>query len=180
MATTKLLTAEDLWEISEPGEHELLRGELRSMPPVGGEHAEIGTNLVTMLWTFVSARQLGRVYTPDAGFILARHPDIVLSPDAAFVREDRLPPREQRRRFLSLSPDLAVEILSPSNDPERISEKAQLYLAHGTQLVWIVDPRTRTVTARSASDTAVRHPDDTLDGGVVLPGFRVRVARLFD
>src|SRR6478672_8542272 len=118
MATTRLLTAEDLWELNEPSDYELIRGELRPMPPVGGEHAEIGTNIILELGNFVRHNRLGRVYTPDAGFILARDPDIVLAPDAAFVREDRLPPREQRKRFLPLSPDLAVEILSPSNSPE--------------------------------------------------------------
>ena len=83
--------------------------------------------------------------------------------------------------FWSIAPDLAVEVLSPSNTATGIQEKVWEYLRAGTRLVWVVDPDTRSVTAyRSQQDVQLLAQTDVLDGADVLPGFRHEVSKVFD
>src|SRR5438874_5926949 len=94
----------------------------------------------------VLALHSGWVFGAETGFRLARDPDVVLGPDVAFVRADRLPPPDQRERFLELAPDLAVEIVSPTDRPGDVRAKVPAYLRHGVQLLWIIiEPRRQQV-----------------------------------
>lgn len=180
MATTKQLTAEDLFEITEPGHYDLIRGELIAMAPAGEEHGSIATNITGHLWNHVRQQALGRVYTAETGFILAREPDTTLVPDVAFVRTDRLPPENLRSKFYAGPPDLAVEIVSPSERTTQTHAKVMEYLRFGTSLVWVVDPPRRTVTVYHPDHSArILQSEDVLDGGDVLPGFRLPVAEIF-
>lgn len=180
MATTTLMTAEELAAMPDDGcRYELMRGELIRMSPTGFEHLEIAGLLNYLLRGFAMERDLG-VVGGEGGFMLERDPDIVLAPDIVFVRNDRLPPKGQRQGFLELAPDLAVEILSPSDRAGAVNDKVLAYLEAGVQLVWIVDPRRHAVTIYAPDRTArVLLEGDELDGGDVLPGFRVAVADLF-
>lgn len=181
MATTQSMTIEEFAEIDEPGRFDLIRGELIRLTPTGGEHGEIATELARHIANYVSDRQLGRVYIDETGFVLSREPAIVLCPDIAFVREDRLPPRSERRGFLELAPDLAVEIVSPSDRMSEVSEKVTEYLRAGVRLVWVVEPRTRQVTAYTSDRHArLLLEEDELDGEAVLPDFSLPVARIFE
>src|SRR5262249_49692616 len=102
----------------------------------------------------------------------------VRSPDAAFVRRDRLPGFTDR--FVPLAPDLAVEVLSPSDRIADAMGKITMYLQAGVRLVWLVDPSARTVTIfRPDAALKLVGAGETLDGGDVLPGFSVPVAELF-
>ena len=186
MATThaqtegRLLTAEDLWEIDEPGRVELIRGELITMAPAGGEHSEFGVNVIWLLSGHVRKTGTGRVYGADADFVLSRNPDIVVSPDTAFVTADRVPPPEERVTFLPLAPDLAIEIVSPSDRSSDVQAKVIEYLRTGTRLVLVIHPRPRTVIV-SAPDNAARiyGESDEIVLSDVVPGFRLRVADIF-
>ncbi len=180
MATTALLTAADLMEMPDRDvRHELIRGELTDMNPTGFQHLEIGGLLNRRMGTFAEQHDLG-VVGGEAGFILTRDPDTVLAPDIIFVRADRLPPKDERLGFLELAPDLVVEILSPSDRAIEVNEKVVVYLEAGVRLVWIIDPRRRSVTAYAADRTArVLVEGDDLDVGDVLPGFRLPLTELF-
>ncbi len=117
---------------------------------------------------------------PEIGFVLAVAPDTLLAPDVSYTREDWLPPESARGRFLRLAPDLAVEVLSPTDTAAEIAEKVSLYLEAGTRLVWVVDPRRRTVAVHTPDRVArTLVVGDTLDGGDVLPGFVLPLAELF-
>lgn len=180
MATTKLMTAEEFMQITEAGRFDLLYGELIRMSPAGGRQGEIAAQWVRALLNHADARQPGRVYTAEASFLLARDPDVVMAPDAAFVRAERLPPPEKRVSFLPLAPDVAVEIVSPSDRMPAVPRKVAAYLEHGTPLVFVVEPRRRTVTAHRADGSVrVYREGDEIDGGDVLPGFRLPVADVF-
>lgn len=160
--------------------YDLIRGRVHRLAPAGGEHGEIAGEVAGRLWAHVAPRQLGRVYGAETGFLLARDPDVVLAPDAAFVRADRLPPRAERRGFLRLAPDLAVEIVSPSEREADVAQKVREYLAAGVRLVWVLYPLRRTVLVYEPGATVrTLRAADELDGGDVLPEFRVRVADLF-
>lgn len=181
MATTKLMTAEDLFRTGEETDRlELIRGELQRMPPAGGEHGEIGVELTGHLWHYVREHHLGKTYSADTGFILERDPDTVLAPDVAFIRTERLPSKADRVGFLPVPPDLAVEVISPSERRGAIATKAELYLGTGVRLLWLVRPRTRTIEVHRADGShQVLHMDDALDGEDVVPGFHLPVAELF-
>ena len=109
-------------------------------------------------------------------------PDQVRMPDVSFTRWDRMPPDYPANPAPDVSPDLAVEVLSPSNTPREIERKRRNYFAGGTRLVWVFDPPTRTV-AVYMPDTAipvVLTDAGTLDGADVLPGFTLAVAAAYD
>src|SRR5262245_41778463 len=114
MATTSLMTAEQLFELDLDGHHDLIRGELISMAPAGARHGKIAASVAYFLRRHLESNPIGTAYGAETGFILTRSPDTVLAPDAAFVRGDRLPSDEEQEGFLPFAPDLAVEVLSPS------------------------------------------------------------------
>ena len=181
MATTKLTTAEELERMPEDEyRYDLIRGVLKRMSPTGFRHLKVAGTFTAVLHNHVSERKLG-VVGGEGGFVLEVDPDTVLAPDVAFVRAERVPPDEEIDRFARLAPNLAVEILSPSDTGPEIEEKVQLYLAAGVPLVWVADPRRRTMRVPKADGTdRLLTAADELDGGPVLPDFRVRVARLFE
>lgn len=182
MATTRLMTIEDLIELEDtPGRYDLIRGELVRMPPAQTEHVDFAAAVVARLYLHAYENKAGRVYTAEPGFVLARDPDVLVAPDAAFVRRDRLPPPGQRSGFFRLVPDIVLEVVSPSDRQRDVSNKVGEYLDAGASLVWVVEPNRRQVVVYSSDRTArILTVDDYLDGGDVLPGFQMPVAEIFE
>ena len=177
----RVMTADDLWRRPNDGcRHELLRGELRTMTPAGFEHGAIVVNITAPLAEHVKSQRLGDVCGAETGFKIAVDPDTVLAPDAAFVRRERIAASGRPIGFWPGAPDLAVEVLSPSDTVYAVDEKVEAWLSAGSTAVWIVNPHRRTVTIHR-SGTAVRTLSgaDTLEGEDVVPGFRVPVADIF-
>lgn len=179
MATTTLITAEDVERLPEDDRFELIRGERREVSPTSGDHGSLQIALGAALFQHVKSGALGRVYT-ETGYLISRQPDTLVAPDISFVRSARLLPRDQHNRFLRQAPDLAVEILSPGDRTSESLEKVRVYLDAGVSLVWIVDPkRQRVVIWKDDQTVHELKPGDILDGGNLLPGFRFPVADLF-
>ncbi len=181
MATTTLMTAEELACLPETAERiELVRGEVRRMPPANPEHGRRAATATIVIGSFVRQHGLGEVYTADPGFILGRVPDTVRAPDLAFIRRERIPPVGERERgYWELAPDLVVEVVSPSESADDLQEKVTDYLSAGTRLVWALFARTRTASVYRPDGTVrLLHENDPLDGEDVLPGFSCRVAEL--
>ncbi len=104
----------------------------------------------------------------------------MLGADVAFISHERLAKIENPDKFGPFAPDLAVEVLSPGNRPGEIEEKVALYFAAGARAVWVFNPKKRTAAVyTSPSDVRVLNEHDTLDGGEVLPGFTLDLAKLF-
>ncbi len=179
--TGKQMTAEELWRLPDDGmRHELIYGELTTMSPSGSEHGWVAMRVGADLHAFVARHRLGRAYAAETGFLLARDPDLVRAPDAAFVRQERLAAVGETRGYFPGAPDLAVEIVSPGDRAEEVYGKVREYPDAGARLVWVVWPRHRAVTVYTPDGQVhERREGDELDGGDVLPGFRVRVAELF-
>jgi len=180
--TFPVTTADEFLTRSLPdGKAELVRGEIRLAPPASGPHGGVGGNLFLLLGAYVRQRGLGRAFPDGTGYELVKLPHTVRVPDVSFVRAERLPPGGLRPGFLTLAPDLAVEILSPTERASELQEKLDDYRAAGTSLVWVIDPPRRTVRVLDG-ELAERTlgEEDTLDGGVTIPGFSCRVAALFD
>ena len=172
-------TDEELMALPNDGrKYELLSGDLL-MSPVAVTHSLICVRLTTLLALFVRRRKLGEVMDSSMGFRLA--PDIVLSPDVSFVARSRL-----RKifvapdKFLAGAPDLAVEVLSPSDRIRLVERKLDHYFDHGTRLAWVVDWRKKQVHVYTPdSIETLRHGNDNLGGGEVLAGFRVKLNKVF-
>ncbi len=176
----QMLTAEELWHL--PVTHtrrELVRGEVVEIMPPGGRHGAIAVVLAMLLrlWTQKSA---GGYVGVEAGYILSRNPDTVRGPDVSYIRADRLPASGIPEGFWTLAPDLAVEIVSPSETANEVREKVRDFLQAGTPIVWTIYPRTQEVVVHTADGLARTYSgEDILEHPNTLPGFSCKVVELF-
>jgi Uma2 family endonuclease len=179
----QLVTAEELWEMPDVPDRriELVDGEVVQVSPAGAVHTKIMFMLAKTLDNFVSRNGLGEVMPDNLAFVLQRGPDRVRVPDVSFIAAAHVPAEGLPEGFWEGPPTLAVEVVSPHDRANDIHERVQDYLAAGTQQVWVLWPRTRSVTVYVV-DGAPRElgPDAVLDGGEVLPGFTVQVSDLFE
>jgi len=177
----KNVTAEQLFRMPDDGfRYELVRGELRKMTPAGFRHGAIIIRLSTPLAAFVDEHHLGVVAGAETGFKILSDPDTVRAPDVAFVRQDRIPREGPPETFWPGAPDLAVEVISPSDTVYEVEEKVAEWLSAGTRMVWVVHPKRRVVEVhRPSAKTVALAEQDALDGGDIVPGFRLQVAEIF-
>jgi Uma2 family endonuclease len=178
--TTKLITAEELWKMPNDQRRELVRGEIRTMAPSGFDHGAIIDNLHVLLSNYVRLNKLGKVLGAETGFKLARNPDTVRGADVSFIAAARLPAKGRPIGFWDGAPDLAVEVISPSDTLKEVEEKAGDYIAGGARLVWVINPRNRTIAVYDGGKTkVVLRETDTLEGGDVVKGFSCALADVF-
>jgi Uma2 family endonuclease len=172
MTTSTPMTAEELMHVSIPGKRvELVRGALLVREPSGMRQGRIVTTLSRQLADHVGTNGLGQVYTGDTGFTLTRGPDTVRAPDIAFISRARIPDPEPFG-FPDMAPDLAIEVLSPSNRPGEVLAKIADWLSAGTKLVWVIDPERRVSRVyRLDGSAAVVSAHEALQGEDVVPGF---------
>jgi Uma2 family endonuclease len=139
----------------------------------------LALELAGLLRNFIKRRKLGTL-AGEAG-MLRLSPRLVRIPDLSFISRARLAGHQRARRpILPLAPDLAIEVLSEGNTLGEMARKIREYFATGCRLVWLVNPRTRTVTVyTSPDDRSVLTEKQTLTGDDVLPGFRLRLRELF-
>ncbi len=180
-AASKLLTAEEFALLPDPEDGsrmELVKGTVCMVPPPGWDHGETTDRIIAALQAFVRARQLGRTAS-NVGFTLARNPDIVRAPDAAFVAGMA----HRVSGYLEGAPTLAVEVLSPSDSEAKVHEKVGEYLDAGAARVWVVRPANRTVTVyRQGGDVQMYREHETLssdDAAFDTAGFALPVAEIF-
>lgn len=180
-APVRDMTAEELFHHrNEPYRHELIAGRLYEMEPPGALHGAIVAQVGYLLASHVIEHRLGRVFGAETGFQLASDPDTVRAPDAAFVSAERMATTGLPEKYLLGAPDVAVEVLSPSDRPAAVQAKAHAWLDAGARAVALVSPRMATVTVlRSRTDVRVLSEPQVLDLGDVIAGFAVPVAELF-
>ena len=159
---------------------ELHDGELMIMPGPKPLHNFVIVNLIYFLSGFAREKKLGRVLGDNADYELGEAG--VYRPDVSFITRGRV---KSATEYFNFAPDLAVEVLSPSNITREIQHKIQVYSQYGSRLIWIVSPEDRQVVAYTpqADDSFhVRYfgVDDTLSGGEVLPEFSLKVAQIFE
>jgi len=177
---TRRITGEELLAMGDIGPCELIEGRIVPMTPAGSEHGVIESNLGRHLGNFVVDRKLGKVMNGEVGIFTRRRPDSVRGADIAFVSRERLADRPAKG-FLTVAPELVVEIVSPSDRWQEMRQKIEEYFAIGVQRVWIVEPDNRDVLVYSAS-TEMRKlgEGDLLTGEGVLEGFSLPVTQLFE
>ena len=178
MVATLHVTVEEFAEMPLQGIWELVDGEPIELSPAAGRSGWISATIVALLANHVRKGRLGWAFSAETGFILFEDRQTVRSPDAAVVLRNRLV--ELPDSFVPMAPDLAVEVLSPSDRMADAFAKIAMDLDAGVRLVWLVDPISRTVTIFSPDAIPTKlGADDILDGGAVLPDFSVSVAEIF-
>lgn len=179
--TERVYTLSEYERLPEEDGHriELVEGRLVREPRPNAEHSWLTTKLSALILAYAEKNRLGLTLA-EPGFLLSDDPPTVRGPDIAFIARENLPRGGFPRGFWTVPPDLAVEVASPSNTRAEIREKVLEYLAAGSRLVWVVDPRTRSVTVyRSRTDVRVLTGSNTVVGHDVLPGFRLPVEEIF-
>jgi len=176
-----LLTAEDLLLMGDNGARvELVEGEIVEMPPSGCTHSNLGGRAFAGLLAYSDSTGAGDCTQADGGYRLSRDPDTVRVPDAAFVRAERLPGGRLPTGFFEGAPDLAVEVVSPTESSIETEAKVGDYLRAGARLVWVVYPELRIVRVHRANGISeVVAAGGTLSGEDVLPGFSLPLSQLF-
>ena len=181
-------TSDDLWDWSQLPEYEdrqleLIDGEIIDMSPSSAKPSMIGIEVGSFIRYFVREHDLGYVSGADGAYELS--PGNTLAPDVGFIAKARL--TKMPERFFPMAPDLAVEVISPTDSIKKTLRKAAKYLAAGTKLVWLFYPEDRTVDVCRPAPEGTQSGmliteltiDDTLDGGEVLLGFRLPIRDVF-
>jgi Uma2 family endonuclease len=182
----KFYSAEDLLEMSgSPAYTEmrmyLIEGVLTVMSPAGAKHGGYASKLDRKVGNFVEERQLGYMTAAETGYILFKNPngkDTVLAPDVGFIAAQRLPDGLPDG-YIPFAPDLAIEVVSPTDKPKAIEEKIKQYIKYGTRLLWVFYPKTRTVGVHTPQGATTVDINGTLESRDVLPGFKLAVRDIF-
>ncbi len=181
----KRYTVDDLRAIEQLSENtdrrfELVEGVIYEVAAAPSPtHAYISGEIFSAIRNYVKQHQSGFAFGDSVSYTLAG--DYEFIPDASFIAKERQPTLPEK--FL-IAPDLAVEVVSPSNRPREILDKVESYLRYGARLVWVVYPDERVVDVYRLADDGslnLRKVDceSTLDGGEVLPGFKLAVREIF-
>ncbi len=176
--TTKSITADALLAMGDIGRCELIYGEVVHMSPTGFEHGHIAARLARLLDTWNEQHHGGVVLGAETGFQLEHNPDLVRAPDVAFVAANRIG-EQLPAGFFQGAPDLAVEVVSPSDTWPEVEAKVEMWLAHGCRSCWVVDPRNRRISiyGQDGTITKLKESQDLTDAQ--LAGFSVPVASVF-
>ena len=171
------MTAEELMNIDDDSHrHELIKGELLTMPLPKRPHGRVSATLTMLLLQHARSNRLGEVCA-ETGYQLERDPDTVLGPDVSFVAQHRID--EAIDGYYQGPPDLVVEVRSPGDRRGKVEHKLSLWLESGAKSVWLVNPRQRTVEVISSTgERRVLYETDELVDDTV-PGFRVAVSEIF-
>ena len=179
---SRLMTSDELIRLPDDAwRYELVRGELRRMPPPGYEHGKIAMRVASRLAPFVEQHGLGETYAAETGFLIHRHPDTVRAPDCAFVTAAKLAAMAPLPQgYLAAPPDLAVEVLSPSDSYSEVEEKVADWLDAGCQAVIVIDPRRKMASLHRAGSRPSSFAEaDRLEIPDLLPGWSLALAEIF-
>ncbi|GAA6616201.1 Uma2 family endonuclease [Scytonema sp. NUACC26] len=155
-------------------------GELVIMAPTGGETGTRNFDLLGQLWFWNSQKNLGIAFDSSTGFKLPN--GATRSPDASWLRMERWNSLtlEQRKKFIPLCPDFAVELVSETDDVEETKAKMQEYLENGLQLGWLINPKDKQVVIyRHNRSPEILQAPKTLSGEDILPGFILNLQTIF-
>lgn len=156
----------------------LINGELFMMSPAGGRHGMICSNITLLLHLYAKSSKKGVSFGAETGYVLTRDPDTLLAPDASFITADRADAITDK--FFDGPPDLAVEVISPSQTVPNATEKAEQWLDLGAQVVWLVWPRTKTVTEYlPKTDSRDYKVGESITGISFMPGFECPIEEVF-
>jgi Uma2 family endonuclease len=178
--TTVRVEPDDLLKSPDGDRYELVDGRPKEKA-MGAESDEVALGVAVALRNFVRPGRFGHVYGSQTGFqCFPRDPKRVRLPDAAFVAAGRLPDDKTPEGYITVAPDIAVEVISPNELYEDVEAKVADYRSAGVKLVWVISPKSRTVLVRRLDGTSAElNEGGTLSGEDALPGFACPVSELF-
>lgn len=183
MAVEKqLITTDEFERIANLPENadktlELINGEIIEKMPSNPRSSAIAILIARKVGDFVDDHDLGHV-TGEAGRYIISETN-TFAPDVAFISKERQPVLPYEEGYNPIPPDLAIEVISPSDSYSEVATKVAAYLRNGTRLVWVFDPENETATVHSPNRVRVLKIDDALDSGDVLPGFKLALKDIF-
>lgn len=183
----RLLSTEEFLALPDDGiERMLIRGRVYELGSTVTRrnrwHSQVKARIAAVLDRWLETRQepRGELFSGEAAFRIRREPDTTVGIDVAYASAETMARQAETDRVIDGPPALAVEILSPSDEQEKIVQKVTSYLEAGVGLVWVVDPWFKTVTVHRPDDRlALFAGDDEISGDPHLPGFRVPVSKFF-
>ena len=176
-----LLTADDFFRLysHKEGRYELVDGEVVEMAPVNEQHGNIAFNISGALFVYSRRSGIGRGGV-ETGYRVRQNPDTVRGPDVSFNMQSRDSREGPITGFASGSPDITVEVVSPSNTETEMERKVEDYLAAGSQRVWIAYPATRRVSVHRADGSFSTYTgNDVITDEELLPGFSLKLSDIF-
>jgi Uma2 family endonuclease len=157
---------------------ELLEGELQTLPPAKSGHAKVAKKMFMLLLDIEKAAS-GQAFV-EAGYKLSDQPATWIQPDVSFLSNDRAAATKDGQYFKK-APDLAVEVVSPSEKARHPQRKVRLLLDGGSRAVWVVYPETKTAVVHHPDGTGfTRKAGDTLSAPFLLEGWEIPVAARFE
>ena len=179
MATKTLLTVEDYMRLPESVgtrdvRYELVEGEVVVVSPGMFPHNIVRDNVLVALRAFLPGKKLGTAVS-EQGFQLSEN--TVRVPDVAFVRRGR---KVAAKRPIEGAPDLAIEVVSPSNTPRELEQRISDYFAAGCKRVWVIHPDDREIYIHGLAGVTRRRGDELLEDAELLPGFSIKASSLFE
>jgi Uma2 family endonuclease len=177
---TRLYTADDLANMPDHGKtYELHNGVLIEVAGSKRRQTRLAAWIIYLITKFIVENNLrGEVSGADGTYVLGRYNTRI--PDVAYVTAETADNQPAEDEFYRGAPDLAVEVVSESNTPTEMQQRAGEYISAGSRIVWIVDPKNRTVDVyKPDADIQTLSGNAVVDGGDVLPGFNITVAELF-
>ncbi len=171
-------TADEFFHSPLSQNHELIAGELVEVMSAGFIHGIITQRIGRFIGNFADENNLGEVTAAKTGFILGEN--TFRGADSAFISNENLKKYGYPQGFFPIAPDIAIEVVSPSNTSEEMMEKVSLYLRNGSRLVWIIYPKNRVVAVyRQNNLVSILRETDTLEGEDILPNFQLPLEKLF-
>jgi len=181
----KKVTLDEFWELAQQPQYqdkqlELVDGEVIVLSPSSGKHSKIAMAIGSLIRVHALKHNLGDVTGEAGGYQVGEN--TVLVPDVGFIQQSRIP--DEDFVFYPAAPDLAVEVISPSETRPSVQRKARMYLEAGTQVVWNVYPEGQTVDVvtldkSGTMNIVVLDNEQVIEGGDVLPRFSARVKEFF-
>ena len=160
---------------------EIANGEFIKMAPAGAQHGKIGARIIWMLMSHVEANKLGDVFTDQTTYVLEGTPQEIVTmrvPDVSFIAAANLPD-ETPVGFWFQAPDLAVEVISPSEKSGETQAKLNDYFGAGTHEVWVVYPELAQIVVHKKGSAIVLDVEDTLSSEELLAGFALKLSEVF-
>jgi len=178
----KLLTGEELMELQrETGKHfELIKGKPIETMPAGGKHGYIASKIERKLGTFVEERNLGFVFAAETGVYLERNPDTVRAADVTFISREKINSVDEiDSGFLTVIPDLVVEVVSHPNQLSDALAKVEMWKEAGVSEIWLVNVVQKTLTVYSEMQIQTLTKEETLHSNQLLNGFELSLSTIF-
>ena len=180
IAAAKRLTADEFMALRDAAEFELIDGNLVERKQMGAQSSYVAAQISRQLGNYAERQGSGWVLESETTYRCFGSADTLRRADVSFIRRGRLAGERLPESYVDIAPDLAVEVVSPSNSANEIENKVLDYFAAGVELVWVAYPQARTIHICRPDGTGnVLREGGQLDSGAVLPGFHCEIAELF-